>query len=29
MPQNFRESLTPKELKDLVQYLLDSTKGGK
>jgi mono/diheme cytochrome c family protein len=29
MPQNFSETLTPKELEDLVQYLLESTaKGG-
>jgi mono/diheme cytochrome c family protein len=29
MPQNFSETLSKKELEDLVQYLLDSTKGGK
>jgi mono/diheme cytochrome c family protein len=29
MPQTFAETLSKKELEDLVQYLLDSTKGGK
>jgi mono/diheme cytochrome c family protein len=28
MPQNFKEKLTPKELEDLVQYLIESTSGG-
>jgi mono/diheme cytochrome c family protein len=28
MPQNFAETLTPKELEDLVEYLLESTKAG-
>jgi mono/diheme cytochrome c family protein len=28
MPQNFSETLSKKELEDLVQYLLQSTKGG-
>jgi mono/diheme cytochrome c family protein len=28
MPQNFAQTLTPKELKDLVQYLAKETKGG-
>jgi mono/diheme cytochrome c family protein len=28
MPQGFGETLTPKELEDLVQYLLESTSGG-
>lgn len=29
MPQNYEETLTSKELEDLVQYLLDETSGGK
>jgi len=28
MPQNFHETLTPKELEDLVQYLIESTSSG-
>jgi mono/diheme cytochrome c family protein len=28
MPQNFAQTLTPKELEDLVQYLIESTSGG-
>jgi mono/diheme cytochrome c family protein len=28
MPQNFAQTLSPKELEDLVQYLLQSTQGG-
>lgn len=28
MPQNYGETLTPKELEDLVQYLIESTKAG-
>ena len=28
MPQNFHETLTPKELEDLVEYLIESTSGG-
>jgi mono/diheme cytochrome c family protein len=28
MPQNFGETLTPKEIQDLVQYLVKETKGG-
>ncbi len=28
MPQNFGETLTPKEIEDLVQYLVKETKGG-
>jgi len=28
MPQNFGEKLTPKEIEDLVQYLVKETKGG-
>jgi len=28
MPANFGETLTPKELEDLVQYLIESTSGG-
>jgi mono/diheme cytochrome c family protein len=28
MPANYKETLTPKELEDLVQFLLESTKGG-
>ena len=27
MPLNFEETLTPKELEDLVQYLVESTGG--
>ncbi len=29
MPANFEQSLTPKEIEDLVKYLLESTSGGK
>jgi mono/diheme cytochrome c family protein len=29
MPASFEQTLSPKELKDLVQYLLESTSGGK
>jgi mono/diheme cytochrome c family protein len=29
MPQNFKTLIQPSEIKQLVQYLLDSTKGGK
>jgi mono/diheme cytochrome c family protein len=29
MPQNFEQSLQPKEIEDLVKYLLESTSGGK
>jgi mono/diheme cytochrome c family protein len=29
MPTNYEQTLTPKELEDLVQYLLQSTSGGK
>jgi hypothetical protein len=29
MPQNFGSIIKPNEIKQLVQYLLDSTKGGK
>ena len=29
MPQNYEETLSPKELEDLVQYLLEETSGGK
>ena len=29
MPQNYEEALSPKELEDLVQYLLEETSGGK
>ena len=29
MPQNFGETLTPKEIEQLVEYLLDSTANGK
>lgn len=29
MPANYGQQLTPKELEDLVEYLLDSTSGGK
>jgi mono/diheme cytochrome c family protein len=29
MPQSFSQTLSAKEIEDLVQYLLDSTKGGK
>lgn len=29
MPSNFEQSLSPKELEDLVEYLLESTSGGK
>lgn len=29
MPQNFKQALTPKEVEDLVQYLVESTSGGK
>jgi hypothetical protein len=29
MPQNFKSLIQPSELKQLVQYLLESTKGGK
>jgi mono/diheme cytochrome c family protein len=29
MPANYEQTLTPKELKDLVQYLVDSTSGAK
>jgi mono/diheme cytochrome c family protein len=29
MPGNFEQSLSPKELEDLVEYLLESTSGGK
>ena len=28
MPANYEQTLSPKELKDLVQYLLESTSGG-
>jgi hypothetical protein len=28
MPANFEQSLTPKEIEDLVKYLLESTSGG-
>jgi mono/diheme cytochrome c family protein len=28
MPQNFAETLSPKELEDLVQYLIENTSGG-
>jgi hypothetical protein len=28
MPANFEQTLTPKELEDLVQYLLQSTQSG-
>jgi hypothetical protein len=28
MPADYGQKLTPKELQDLVQYLLDSTAGG-
>lgn len=29
MPSNFEQSLTPKEVEDLVKYLIESTSGGK
>lgn len=29
MPTNFEQSLTPKEIEDLVKYLIESTSGGK
>jgi mono/diheme cytochrome c family protein len=29
MPSNFEQSLSPKDLKDLVEYLIESTSGGK
>lgn len=29
MPQNFEQALSPKELEDLVDYLIESTSGGK
>lgn len=29
MPSNFKQTLSPKELEDLVQYLIESTSGGK
>jgi mono/diheme cytochrome c family protein len=29
MPQNFEQALSPKELEDLVEYLIESTAGGK
>jgi hypothetical protein len=29
MPQTYEELLSPKELEDLVKYLVESTSGGK